>query len=189
MLSSRLLERVFIYMKKFFAAAVLVLPIIIGCAKSDDETMQSRFQAVLEKDAVIGVINQLFINTDNRNWVKVKECFAPEVHFDMTSLAGGEPSTLTPQQIVETWDAGLKALKAIHHQAGNYVVTINGNEADAFCYGIALHYLPNKTNQNTRTFVGSYNFHLIKQNNAWQIDRFKFNLKYFDGNMNLEASQ
>ncbi len=176
-------------MKKFLAVAFLVMPIISGCVKSNDDATNSQYQALLEKDTVIGVINQLFISTDNRDWTKVKECFAPEVLFDMTSLAGGEPATLTSQQIVDAWDTGLKALKAIHHQAGNYVVTINGSEADAFCYGIASHYLPNKTNQNTRTFVGSYNFHLMKQDNTWRIDRFKFNLKYMDGNANLEANQ
>ena len=70
----------------------------------------------------------------------------------MTSIAGDEPSTLTSQQIVDAWDQGLRGLGAIHHQVGNYEVTITGNEADAFCYGIALHYLKNPTNKNTRTF-------------------------------------
>jgi hypothetical protein len=175
-------------MMKLFAIALLSMPIAIGCDQSDN-AMKSQYQAVLEKDAVIGVINQLFIGTDNRDWAKVKDCFAAEVLFDMTSLAGGEPSKLSPQQIVDAWDNGLKALKAIHHQAGNYVVTVNGNEAEAFCYGTASHYLPNKTGKNTRTFVGSYDFHLMKQENFWRIDRFKFNLKYIDGNVNLEASQ
>ena len=101
---------------------------------------------------------------------------------------GGQPVTLTAQQIVAAWDKGLKPLKAIHHQSGNFIVDTTQNEADVFCYGIASHYLPNKTNQNTRVFVGSYNFHLIKNGATWQIDQFKFNLKYIDGNPNLEGS-
>ena len=60
--------------------------------------------------------------------------------------------------------------------------------AQVFCYGIASHYLPNKTNQNTLTFVGSYNFHLVKIDDAWKIDQFKFNLKYLDGTLELESS-
>jgi hypothetical protein len=167
----------------------IVLFAVAGCKNGYHDAMNTRYEVLLEKEAVIGVINQLFINTDNRDWAKVKDCFAAEVLFDMTSLAGGEPSALTPQQIVDAWDTGLQALKAIHHQAGNYVVTINGSEADAFCYGIASHYLPNKTNQNTRTFVGSYDFHLVKRESAWRIDKFRFNLKYIDGNANLEARQ
>ena len=151
--------------------------------------MNDHSKTLLEKDAIIGVVNQLFISTDNRDWAKVKACFTNNVLFDMTSMTGGEPVTMTPQQIVGGWDNGLKALKAVHHQAGNFIVNLQNNEAEVFCYGIALHYLPNPTNQNTRTFVGSYNFHLTKTDGSWRIDRFKFNLKFIDGNLNLETSK
>lgn len=150
--------------------------------------MQDELQNLLEKEKIINVINALFIGTDQRDWVWVQKCFAPQVHFDMTSVAGGEPTLLTPKQIVDGWEKALKPLKAIHHQSGNFVVRVTGNEATAFCYGIALHYLPNQTGENTRTFVGSYDFHLMK-GERWQIDLFKFNLKYIDGNLNLERAQ
>jgi hypothetical protein len=142
----------------------------------------------IEKDRVIETVNRLFINTDNRDWPKVRALFASRVLFDMTSLAGGQPVTIMPQEIVDGWDKGLKALKAIHHQAGNYLIDIKDNEATVFCYGVAWHYLPNKTNRNTRTFVGSYDIHLVKQDGEWKIDRFKFNLKFIDGNPDLETS-
>jgi hypothetical protein len=151
--------------------------------------MADPIETLLKKDQIIGVINDLFVGTDNRDWGKVKKCFADKVLFDMTSLAGGSPTAMTPQQIVDAWDQGLKALKAIHHQAGNYSVTVQGHEATAHCYGIAYHYLPNKTNKNTRTFVGSYDFHLTNRDQAWRIDQFKFNLKFIDGNPNLEAEK
>ena len=100
-------------------------------------------------------------------------------------MVGGEPSKLTPQQIADAWEKGLDGLKAIHHQAGNYDVSLKADEADVFCYGIATHYLPNATGQNSRMFVGSYNFHLIKISEAWKINHFKYNLKYIDGNVDL----
>jgi hypothetical protein len=168
--------------------------VISGCAgspntKSPVTAMDAQYRMLVEKDKIIAVINRLFISTDNRDWSEVKNCFSSEVLFDMTSMAGGQPVTLTSQQIVDAWDEGLKALKSIHHQAGNYMVNIDQGQAEAFCYGIASHYLPNKTNQNTRLFVGSYNFHLTKEGQNWRIDQFKFNLKYIDGNPNLEAGQ
>jgi hypothetical protein len=141
-----------------------------------------------DQQDVIKTINTLFIETDNRNWAAVKSVFADTVLFDMTSMAGGQPTRVSSQQIVDAWDQGLKPLQAIHHQAGNYRVTIKGTEAEAFCYGIASHYLPNATKQNTRTFVGSYNFHLVRRSPNWIIDGFKFNLKYIDGNKELGAS-
>ena len=137
---------------------------------------------------IIETINKLFIDTDNRDWPRVRRCFTEDVLFDMSSLGGGEPQRLSPDRIVAAWEAGLKPLKAVHHQAGNYLVNVKGSQAEAFCYGIASHYLPNRTNVNTRTFVGSYDFELVKDGGIWKIAMFKFNLKYIDGNPNLESS-
>jgi hypothetical protein len=138
------------------------------------------------RDEVIELTNSLFIHTDERDWERVKALFADEVLFDMTSMAGGQAAKLKPQEIVDAWDHGLKKLKAIHHQAGNYLVTAREKDADLFCYGIAIHFLPNPTNINSRIFVGSYNLHFIDIGNGWKIDQFKFNLKFIEGNKELE---
>ncbi|THB75531.1 MAG: nuclear transport factor 2 family protein [Desulfobacteraceae bacterium] len=179
-------------MRKLFLVFIAMM-ISGGCAslnitETRDEQLQTAYDNLMEKQAVKETITLLFISTDNRDWHKVKDLFAPEVRFDMTSLAGGEPVTLKPGDIVDAWDKGLKPIKAIHHQAGNFLITFDDGGATAFCYGIASHYLPNKTHMNTRTFVGSYDFHLVRINGKWKIDQFKFNLKYLDGNLNLESS-
>lgn len=143
---------------------------------------------LLNQNLIIDTVNRLFIYTDNKDWEKVKECFYNEVLFDMKSASGEEPVILTPAQIAEMWNNELKNLDAVHHQAGNFRVKLLNNNADGFCYGIAIHYRLNSTNQNTRTFVGSYDFHLVKKNNIWLIDKFKFNLKFMEGNLNLHES-
>ncbi len=139
-----------------------------------------------DKDKIIDAVTRLFISTDNRDWPAVAALFAPDVLFDMTSITGGRPVLATPQEIVYGWDKGLKPLKGIHHQVGNFLVDVGSNEASAFCYGIAWHYLPNRKNKNTRTFVGSYNIHFAKLEGLWKIDELKFNLKFIDGNLDLE---
>ncbi len=154
-----------------------------------EQQLMERYQYLVDKDRIVETINQLFIGTDQRDWNKVKSLFAPEVRFDMTSLAGGTPRVMTPQQIVDGWDKGLKPLKAIHHQSGNFIVTVAGDQADAFCYGTATHYLPTKSGRNVRTFVGSYDFHLVRNDGVWWIDALKFNLKYIDGNKDLEKDK
>jgi uncharacterized membrane-anchored protein YjiN (DUF445 family) len=181
-------------MKKWIAITSLLVCVVSACAnftgnRSSENKLMITYENLLEKEKVKEVVNRLFISTDNRDWDTVSQLFAPEVLFDMTSMVGGEPVMLTAQEIVASWEKGLKPLKAIHHQAGNYIVHVNQKEAEVFCYGIASHYLPNKTNRNTRIFVGSYDFHLTKNSENWQIDKFKFNLKYIDGNLKLEASQ
>ena len=149
--------------------------------------MDSDIDDLMESTRIIDVITRLIVATDNRVWEAVKRCFAPTVLFDMSSLGAGDPQDLSPDDIVAMWDVGLKPLEAIHHQVGNFLVDVDGSKADAFCYGIASHYLPNKTGNNTRTFVGSYDVSLVKDDALWRIHKFKFNLKYLDGNRNLEA--
>jgi hypothetical protein len=172
-------------MKLFMLALMLIT--VAGCCPARQHGFRDELARLNDQNDVIGVGNRLFICTDNRDWSCVRNVFAPEVLFDMTSLAGGQPGTKTPREITDMWEQGLKNIKAIHHQAGNYQVTIKGNGADMFCYGIAYHYLPNPTDRNTRVFVGSYNFHLVKGDSGWKIDRFKFNLQFIDGNQNLEG--
>jgi hypothetical protein len=35
--------------------------------------------------------------------------------------------------------------------------------------------------------VGSYDLHLVKDDGGWKIDEFKFNLKFMEGNRDLEG--
>jgi hypothetical protein len=94
---------------------------------------------------------------------------------------------MSPDDITAMWDAGLKALKVVHHQVGNLLVDINDGQADAFCYGIASHYPPDRTGNNTRTFVGNYGISLVQGGEQSRICKFRFNLKCIDGNQDLEG--
>lgn len=82
----------------------------------------------------------------------------------------------------------MKKLQAIHHPAGNFRGTISEERADVFCYGIAMHDLPNPTQRNVRMFVGSYDFKLAKMSGNWRITQFKSNSKFINGNPDLEGS-
>jgi len=144
---------------------------------------------LVDRTRIVETINRLFIATDNRDWPLVKRCFAPVVLFDMSSLGAGPAARKPATEIVRAWDEGLKPLRAIHHQVGNHIVEMHGEKATAFCYGIAVHYLPNPTNANTRTFVGSYDFDLVRaERDRWVIAAFTFHLKYIEGNATLETS-
>ena len=150
--------------------------------------MKENLTELLEKEAIIETITRLFVSTDGRDWEAVHDCLADRVMFDMSSLGGAEAAVTDATTIVEGWEKGLRALKAIHHQAGNFLVELDGDRATAFCYAIASHYLPNASGQNTRLFVGSYDLGLRKMSGRWRIDAFRFNLKYIDGNRQLEEA-
>ncbi len=143
---------------------------------------------LLDRQRIVDVITELFVATDERDWRRVVECFAPQVRFDMRSLGGAEPATVPATEIAAGWERGLARLQAVHHQAGNFRVQVRGDEASASCYAIASHYLENPSGRNTRVFVGSYDLGLRRDGSRWRIDRFRFNLKYVDGNPDLEGS-
>lgn len=145
-------------------------------------------ELLVERQRVVDVITELFVATDRRDWPAVIDCLAPKVAFDMSSLSGVAPSEVEAADIAEGWRRGLAPLTAVHHQAGNFQVRVRGDDAEAFCYAIASHYLPNPSGRNTRVFVGSYDFGLRKEAGRWRITLFRFNLKYVDGNLDLERS-
>jgi hypothetical protein len=144
--------------------------------------MASETDSLVDRAEVSDTVTRLFINTDERNWDGVTDCFASKVLFDMSSLSGSKPSRVSPKKIVDQWESGLKGLTAIHHQIGNMLVSVEGREASAFCYATATHYYPNPTGNDTRTFVGTYDIHLGKDEAGWKIDMFRFNIKFTEGN-------
>jgi hypothetical protein len=150
--------------------------------------MITNAQELIDRNDIVETIVRLFVGTDSRDWKAVADCFASSVLFDMTSLAGGEPATVTPAQITAGWQTGLAPIEAIHHQAGNFLVDLSGDEATASCYATATHYRRVASGRNARTFVGSYDFYLKRDpSRRWRIDLFRFKLKFIDGNQSLES--
>ncbi len=147
--------------------------------------MPNKAHTLIIKDALLEILNDLFVGTDSRDWPRVMKTFAPSVVFDMSSMNGEPAGIRTPQEIAQGWDQGLKPLAAIHHQIGNVSIKLLPDGADVFCYGIALHYRPIPSNNNTRQIVGSYNLHFSKIRDTWKINLFRFNLKFIDGNKDL----
>ena len=39
---------------------------------------------------------------------------------------------------------------------------------------------------NTRSFTGSYDLKAEKTNRGWRLSQFKYNLKFIDGNVDME---
>ena len=149
--------------------------------------MESQANDVADRLEVADTITRLFVNTDERNWDGVSECFSQRVLFDMSSFSGAKAARVAPKKIVDQWESGLGGLAAVHHQVGNLLVKVEGSQADAFCYATATHYLPNRSGDgDTRTFVGTYDLHLARGGDGgWRIDAFRFNLKFTEGNPRL----
>ena len=151
--------------------------------------MSADLEQLLAREAAIDTITRLFVATDRKDWGEVERLFTGQVQFDMSSVGGGPAQTKPAAEIAAGWRQGLSAIDALHHQAGNFRVLVRGERATASCYGIAYHYRPRTGGGSTRVFVGSYDFELERRgaDDDWRISSMRFNLKFIDGNKELEA--
>ena len=150
--------------------------------------MTTDAERLLDREEVLDTVVALFVATDERDWPRVESCLANPVTLDMTSLAGGEPASLTPAAVAAGWRDGLRAIDEVHHQVGNFRLRVSGDEADVSCYGVAFHHRRIANPDNVRTFVGAYDIHLRRVEGDWRIDLFRFRVKFVTGNRNLETA-
>jgi 3-phenylpropionate/cinnamic acid dioxygenase small subunit len=143
-------------------------------------------KALLDREAIVDLVNRLFVAVDNRDWAAAQACFADRVRFDMTSAGDLTVKELTPREITDAWEVALAPVEAIHHQSGNFRVQILGDDGTCLCYGTAFHFRRVHSGRNTRTFVGSYEYRLSRASGSWLINGFRFKLKFIDGNAGLE---
>ena len=148
--------------------------------KNDDQSNIA--QRVAVEDAVV----RMFVATDEHDWPTLESCFTDPFVLDMTSMAGGQPATMTPQQVAQAWSDGFKPLDHVHHQVGNFRTELAEGKATLKCYGVALHHRTKASGLKTRIFVGTYEIDLIPLSNQWRISRLMFKLKFIDGNVELE---
>jgi hypothetical protein len=143
-----------------------------------------------ERQEVEDVVVRLFVATDRRDWASVEACLADMVILDMTSMTGGgEPLHMKPVDVVATWKGGLQRIDQVHHQVGNFQIDVDRDRATAFCYGVAYHHRDKISSPSkSRSFVGDYDVHLTRTDGRWRIDLFRFNLKFIEGNRELETA-
>jgi len=140
-----------------------------------------------EREQIVETVNKLFVYTDTQEWLKLQEqVFTANIELDMVSMGANKSERLSSREICYRWEKAFEELDAVHHQAGNYIVEIDGDQATVLAYSIASHYKESAKKEKTREYVGSYDLHLVKGYEGWRIDKFKFNLKYSTGNLALE---
>lgn len=130
-------------------------------------------------------IKDLFRFTDERQWEKVENIFAPEVLLDYTSMAGGEPSHLSPQQITSSWKGLLPGFDYTHHAVSNFQIDQDGKTAKVRHFGNAVHFLAGQPGEARWVVIGKYEHHLSLLNGQWRVDQMKFIMEEMSGNMDL----
>lgn len=155
-----------------FILLIALLPAIAGPINA---------QEMNKTKEIIKTVGQIFNSTDAREWDKVAQSFAQEVLLDYTSLAGGQPVKLTPEQIVGSWKTVLPGFDKTRHMIGHFEVKMEDKQAKVTHFGTANHYL----NGQTWTVIGNYEEELTLIDDTWRVSAMKFNLEFIDGNTDL----
>ncbi|MEM9463765.1 MAG: nuclear transport factor 2 family protein [Actinomycetota bacterium] len=113
---------------------------------------------------IIDTTTHLFRHADRHEWDQLAGVFAEEVDLDYTSLAGGAPARLTPDEIIAAWRPGFEAIDAHQHLVANHLVDQRGDAATVTATFIATHQWAGET----WTLGGDYTFELA-HTDAWRI--------------------
>jgi hypothetical protein len=140
-----------------------------------------------KREAIIELVNKLFIYTDSQQWDKLlKDVFKEKVKFDMSSMGTDAPKEISAKAICEMWKESFTGIDHIHHQAGNYIIDFTDDGiAEIFCYAVATHYKKTAKQGTLREFTGSYKLHASFTDQGWRLDSFKYTLKFISGNADL----
>jgi SnoaL-like domain len=131
---------------------------------------------------------RMFVYTDRRDWAALRGIFGDTVTIDWTSLNGGDPLTLSGDELVAGWRSALGGFKATQHLVGNVLVEELAEEhAVVTCYGHATHLLPNDLGESRWTVGGHYRVELVRRNGDWRVVAATFTATWGDGNKELLA--
>jgi hypothetical protein len=142
--------------------------------------------------AVIETCTRMAWHADEREWDALRDVFADEVRLDYTSLQGGEPTTVSRDELVESWAGLLGKLQATQHLLTNHLVTVVGDSAVCTAAFRATHLLPNDHGDPLWTLGGSYRFELLREGPTWRIGAVTMTAAWASGNqqiMSLAAGQ
>nr|WP_295871950.1 nuclear transport factor 2 family protein [uncultured Chitinophaga sp.] len=137
----------------------------------------------METANILPVIQAVFKGADARDWHTVEQSFAPEVVYDYTSMAGGQPLTLTPSAITDMWKQFLPGFDKTEHRISDFIFTQEDNTVVVQFSGHATHVIDTAT----WTVEGNYETRLSRNGDKWQLTFFKFNLQRQEGDLQLPA--
>jgi hypothetical protein len=152
--------------------------LLCGFALFSQGTSQKGKRNDMEKEKIIQTITNIFSGSDERNWQKVEASMAEQVLLDYTSMAGGNPVSLSPRQITDSWKTILPGFGSTHHQIGNFTMDVQASKATAHFHGLALHYLPNESGDDYWVVIGTYEYALSKNGEGnWRADKINLTCK------------
>jgi hypothetical protein len=137
--------------------------------------------------AILELIGNLALLLDARDWNALERLFADPVHYDRTSLFGGQPETLSPAELMAGYRQALGNLDAIHHLITCQVISLDGDQATCAANMQGTHVLANNSGGPLWTVGGRHDYQLKRTPDGWKIAGLTFTVQWATGNMNIIA--
>ena len=109
--------------------------------------------------------------------------FAPEITIDYTSLWGGDPSTMTPADLMTAWRGIVPGFDATWHESGPVSVEIDGTSATATAFVDGRHWI----GDDLWRPVGTYHWDVEQIDGEWHVTRMVFDMTQEIGDRALAA--
>ncbi|PSW16262.1 nuclear transport factor 2 family protein [Photobacterium rosenbergii] len=139
-------------------------------------------QLIKDEAQIRSNINSFSALTDQGAFEYLGRLFAPQLTVDYTSLFGGEPQSVSRQELMAQWAAFLPGFDVTFHDLQNMKVAVNQEEAKATVDFTASHWLGK---EGFWAISGEYEFSLTKAGSNWQITSVKLNAKGEEGSRDV----
>ncbi|WP_439681298.1 nuclear transport factor 2 family protein [Embleya sp. MST-111070] len=136
---------------------------------------------------IVESCTRMVVHADHREWELLRGLFVDEVLLDYTSLHGGQPVRMSPQEIIDAWSTTLGGYDATQHLIANHLVHIEGDRAVCTASFQATHRLATAHGASLWTLGGDYRWELARTGDRWLIDSVVMTATWGDGNEGLPA--
>lgn len=143
--------------------------------------------------SVTGVFTLLLHGIDTLDWDTVRDCLAPELVTDYTSLWGGEAEKLTPDELLANWEPFATGFDATQHLTGPIVLVDQGHDqGDDTATGVTTvrgyhHVVPGQDGEPAGTWMaaGRYEVGFTRTADGWKVNAITLSMAYEDGSRDL----
>jgi hypothetical protein len=135
--------------------------------------------------AILELIGNLALLLDARDWDALEQLWADQVHYDRSSLFGGEPEILSAAEVVAGYREALGGLDALHHLITGHVISIDGDKATCAANMQGTHVLANPSGDPMWTVGGRHDYQLERAADGWRIAGLTFTVQWATGNMHI----
>jgi ketosteroid isomerase-like protein len=122
-----------------------------------------------DRIAIIELFNRYAAALDERRWDDLAKLYLPDARAEQPV---GSPPLIGPKAIVGMIGAAIDYLGPTHHMLGNYVVSVDGDRADASCYVRGYHMGRGPHADKFEETLGRLAAKLVRTPEGWRIAQF-----------------